>query len=196
MQKTYVLVQGYDFHFLAIIESLQIASQRRTSGMENELEMLQRLRHPNIIQLIGVYDETFFVLELMEGGSLEEAIHSEAISTEWNHFVKCVSVDILRALVFLHNLKIPVAHLDLKSGNVLLNQSRDSAKLCDFGFAQALEQGDIYLEGVRGTPAWISPEVLAKQKVGVKTDIYGFGLIVWEMMERKRPYEGLNVDEV
>jgi serine/threonine protein kinase len=55
---------------------------------------------------------------------------------------------------------------------------------------------EIYLSGMKGTPAWMAPEVLTGQPVSVATDVYGLGLVFWEMVTARRPFEGKSVTEV
>ena len=71
------------------------------------------------------------------------------------------------------------------------------AKLCDFGFSRWLENDDsVLLGGVSGTPAWMAPEVIREKPVGTMADIYGVGLVMWEMLSGKRPYDGMGIEEV
>ncbi len=55
---------------------------------------------------------------------------------------------------------------------------------------------EMYLSGLKGTPAWMSPEVISGQSVSTSTDIYGLGLIFWEMMSAEKPFEGKTLEEV
>ena len=55
---------------------------------------------------------------------------------------------------------------------------------------------DIYLSGLKGTPAWMAPEVLSGESVSTSTDIYGLGMILWEMSSAEKPFEGKTVKEV
>ena len=55
---------------------------------------------------------------------------------------------------------------------------------------------EIYLSGLKGTPAWMAPEVLGRQSVSPATDVYGLGLIFWEMLTAEKPFEGKTVMEV
>ncbi len=94
-------------------------------------------------------------------------------------------------------------HLDIKSSNVLLDSSQRQARLCDFGFAECLDhkQSVLNLDRPRGSPAWMSPEMAAVSRrndleVGLATDIYSMGMVLWEVLSGQKPYDGLTVEQV
>ena len=127
-----------------------------------EAEMLSRIRHPNVANLVALCQEkNAIVLELVDGEALGTTLKRDK-PLEGSSILK-VCRDVLLALLYLHNLyPEPVIHLDVKSNNVLISGvdiGAVTAKLCDFGSAKRLSGGksEILLGGVAGTPAWMSP---------------------------------------
>ncbi|KAG7357328.1 protein tyrosine kinase [Nitzschia inconspicua] len=103
--------------------------------------------------------------------------------------VKRVSCGAARGMAYLHGGKPPVLHRDLKSANLLLDESYNS-KVCDFGLSR-LKAQTRSMTGNCGTVQWMAPEVLANRSYDEKADVYSFGIIVWELLSRECPYEGM-----
>lgn len=161
--------------------------------MEHEGRLLMQLRYPRIVQLFGISTsgrDPSLVLEYMAGGSLQDLLTSRTL----DHIAYfSIAKDVALALGYLHSKTI--VHLDVKSNNVLLDASRLRAKLCDFGFSRRASKTTF--EGiVRGTPACMAPEVLLGEAIDPKADVYSFGLLLWEMLCSKRPFDGCTVKEV
>ena len=151
------------------------------------------------------------VFEYLESGSLSHYIHDVTHAPLDHATLFSVARDVALALNYLHNRKIPIVHLDVKSANVLLDAYL-RAKLADLGLAQPLpptnnktDQKDstgiqrkscVTLCCLKGTPAFMAPEVLQDRIVSVAADVYGFGIILWEMSVASRPFSGLSVIEV
>lgn len=159
--------------------------------------MLGQVRHPNIIQMLGYTEPMAIVLEYMAGGTLQTHIQRQNYQWSREEFFS-FGKQILLALLYLHHLPNPIVHMDVKSSNLLLDLTSHRLKLCDFGFAKSLSHinGTISMSAVKGTPAWMSPEVLNRQAVCTKSDIYSYGLVLLEIITRKKPYEGLTLQEV
>lgn len=103
--------------------------------------------------------------------------------------VKRVSCGAARGMAYLHSGKPPVLHRDLKSANLLLDESY-TTKVCDFGLSR-LKAQTRSMTGNCGTVQWMAPEVLANRSYDEKADVYSFGIIVWELLTRECPYEGM-----
>jgi len=103
--------------------------------------------------------------------------------------VKRVSCGAARGMAYLHSGNPPVLHRDLKSANLLLDESY-TTKVCDFGLSRLKAQSRSMTANC-GTVQWMAPEVLANRSYDEKADVYSFGIIVWELLSRECPYEGM-----
>jgi guanylate cyclase len=99
-------------------------------------------------------------------------------------------VDVCQGLSFLHSSKPPLIHSDLKAANVLVD-SKFRAKVADFGALSGKKA-----VGACGTPFWMAPELLLEQLNSLKSDVYAFGIMVWEVYARQDPYVGEDPDAV
>ncbi|XP_021360200.1 uncharacterized protein LOC110454806 [Mizuhopecten yessoensis] len=178
-----------------------------------EVSLLRDLRHPRVVLLMGVCSSSrlpLMVLEYMARGSLYHRLHSTTREPLDHAEYFRISHDIALGMAYLHQQKPAVLHLDLKSMNVLIC-SNDRAKIADFGFSklrpaplQLLRKYDANLKAtktskskpVQGCPAWMAPELLETGELTPKADVYSFGVILWEMLTRKQPYEGCSVFQV
>ena len=102
--------------------------------------------------------------------------------------VKRVSQGAARGMAYLHSGNPPILHRDLKSANILLDESY-TAKVCDFGLSR-LKAQERSMTGNCGTVQWMAPEVLANTEYNEKADVYSYGIILWEMLSRECPFEG------
>ncbi|CAJ1942400.1 unnamed protein product [Cylindrotheca closterium] len=103
---------------------------------------------------------------------------------------KRVASGAARGMVYLHSGSPPVLHRDLKSANLLLDESYN-AKVCDFGLSRIKAQ-ERSMTGNCGTVQWMAPEVLANLSYNEKADVYSYGIIVWELLSRECPYDGMS----
>ena len=100
--------------------------------------------------------------------------------------------DVARALSYLHSLPAPILHLDVKSPNILLHQtnaySNITAKLADFGLSRSLHLSLALQTAAIDNCIWTAPEVLSRQFVTLKADVYSFGMILWELFHWDFPF--------
>uniref|UniRef100_A0A8C2Z1E8 Serine/threonine-protein kinase DCLK2 n=1 Tax=Cyclopterus lumpus TaxID=8103 RepID=A0A8C2Z1E8_CYCLU len=165
--------------------ALKIIDKAKCSGkehlIENEVAVLRKVKHPNIIMLIEEVDtpsELYLVMELVKGGDLFDAITSSAKYTERD---ACVMVyNLAGALKYLHSTNI--VHRDIKPENLLVFEYPDgtkSLKLGDFGLATVVE-GPLYT--VCGTPTYVAPEIISESGYGLKVDIWAAGVITYILL--------------
>lgn len=158
---------------------------------KNELEVLQQLDHPDIIQLIGVQISPTLTLvtEYMDGGSL----YSYATSKQWSNVSLTqkihIGLSITRALIYMKQQGF--IHRDIKSHNILLadlDQDVMTVKLADFGTAVRLsDQFDLY-EPI-GTSGYTAPEVFSPKGYNYAADVWSLGILLWEMAARGTKYD-------
>lgn len=167
------------------------ASADFIARFQREAQSAARLTHPNIVSIyeIGQHAElNFFSMQLVKGKSLAACLDREGklAPTEAARLLRTIS----EALDYAHRLGI--LHLDLKPANVLIDE-RGEPMVADFGLAKRLDEalaGDT--DEVSGTPCYMAPEqALAKgQRIGVATDVYGLGAILYELITGRPPYLG------
>ncbi|XP_027455105.1 serine/threonine-protein kinase DCLK2 isoform X2 [Zalophus californianus] len=159
--------------------------------IENEVSILRRVKHPNIIMLVEEMEtatELFLVMELVKGGDLFDAITSSTKYTERDG--SAMVYNLANALRYLHGLSI--VHRDIKPENLLVCEYPDgtkSLKLGDFGLATVVE-GPLYT--VCGTPTYVAPEIIAETGYGLKVDIWAAGVITYILLCGFPPFRSEN----
>lgn len=104
--------------------------------------------------------------------------------------VKRVAFGAARGMTYLHSGVPPVLHRDLKSANLLLDESY-TTKVCDFGLSR-LKAQEKSMTGNCGTVQWMAPEILANQPYAEPADVFSFGIILWELLTAECPYDGMS----
>lgn len=158
-----------------------------------EVRVLKLLTgHAQIVKLLAATDpsdtQPCLIFEFAEGGSLYAALHEKRLPVD----EQSVAIDIATGLAYLHSLQSSVWHRDLKSHNILLNQSRDHAKLCDFGMARIKETSSTTTMASRGgTTQWMAPEMMQLDtKYNSAADVYSFGCVLYEIVTKAVPWKG------
>ncbi|KAH6808722.1 protein kinase 2A [Perilla frutescens var. frutescens] len=171
---------------VAVKKLYKIGFQEHKAWVD-EIDYLNQLRHPNLVKLIGYSFETenkIVVYKFMARGSLESHLFTRGPELlSWAIRIK-VAAGAARALAFLHNLDIPVIHGDMKC-NVILLDGQFNAKLSDFGLARDGPTGDMSTR-VMGTYGYAAPEYVATGRLTTKSDVYGFGVVLVELMSGLR----------
>ena len=154
---------------------------------EREAKIIAQLEHPSIVPVYDVGDEggqPYFVMRYMNGGSLSERIKSKTMSIE--EAAKILG-QIAPGLDEAHSKGI--VHRDLKPSNILFD-GKGIPYISDFGIAKlAQAQGNVTGSGIIGTPAYMAPEQASGETVDGRSDIYALGIILFEMLTGRQPYE-------
>ena len=165
----------------------QIISPHNIQLFRREMNMAARLRHPNLVQFIGATSEGNMVIltELMPT-SLRAQVQLDSYLQP--RFVKSISLDVAKALNYLHQMQPdPIIHRDISSANVLLEPllgGQWRAKLSDYGTVNLVRQ----LETVNpGSPVYAAPEANDPRLQSPKMDIYSFGALILEMLTGRLP---------
>lgn len=157
--------------------------------VQTELEVLLKLRHPNIIQLRDVFEsesEMQLVLELVNGGELFERIAGRGQYTEKD--AAAAVRQVLGALQYLHSHG--VVHRDLKPENLLYETEDENArlKLADFGLSKLLHNGHLTNNTLCGSVGYCAPEILLKQEHDTSVDLWSLGVVIYIMLCGFEPF--------
>ncbi|KAE9586930.1 putative protein kinase RLK-Pelle-RLCK-X family [Lupinus albus] len=175
------------------VKKLHCETQIAEREFENEVDLLSKIQHPNIITLLGCSvdgNTRFIVYELMQNGSLEAQLHgpSHGSALTWHMRMK-IALDTARGLEYLHeHCYPPVIHRDMKSSNILLD-AKFNAKLSDFGLA--IIDGSQSKKSIKlsGTLGYVAPEYLLDGELSDKSDVYAFGVVLLELLLGRKPVE-------
>ncbi|CAN6348418.1 unnamed protein product [Urochloa humidicola] len=161
----------------------------------SEVKIISRLRHRNLVQLIGWChgcngdgdDELLIVYELMHNGSLDAHLYKSDNVLTWPVRYG-IALGVGTALLYLHEeAERRVVHRDIKPSNVMLDASF-TAKLGDFGLARLIDDGRrSHTTGVAGTMGYMDPECVLAGRVDVTSDVYSFGVLLLEVTSGRRP---------
>eukprot|EP00808_Paulinella_micropora_P020279 g73253.t1 len=172
-------------------------TDRMTKGdiedFEAESELLKRLRHPNIVQFLGscrTEGSLCIITEYLHGGSLEDLLEKNLDARKKMSLRQIITfaLQICKGLNWLHHKGI--IHRDLKTANVIMD-ANNICKIADFGLAHAKKSdpSKTGFYGMAGTPCYMAPEVLKKQKYGVKADVFSLGIILSELLIGDYPFD-------
>lgn len=183
-----------DKKVFAIKEILKarVLAKRSIHSVINERKLLSQLKHPFIVNLHQAFqdkDNLFMVMDHYPGGDLR--YHMTLKSTFTESETKFLVACIVHTLSFIHEKKI--LHRDIKPENLVFDK-QGYLKLTDFGIAR-LESQDNSKE-TSGTPGYMAPEVMCKQDHGCEVDMYAVGIITYECMLGRRPYNGKDKKEI
>ncbi|KAG6516173.1 hypothetical protein ZIOFF_026622 [Zingiber officinale] len=185
-------------------------TEKMISGFWREVGILSKLHHPNVVAFYGVVmDEQggtmATVTEYMTHGSLKHVLRRKERHLDFRKRL-LIAMDVAIGMEYLHSRN--VVHFDLKCDNLLVNlkdSSRPICKaiggyliqVCDFGLSK-MKLHTMVSGGVRGTLPWMAPELLyiSSNKVSEKIDVYSFGIVMWEILTGKEPYEDMHYGEV
>ncbi len=142
--------------------------------------------------LFGGMEHACLVMEWLEGRTLRDEIESKGVLAQ-EKIVKLFE-QLCKGVAYAHNNNI--IHLDLKPGNIMLvkkNETEEMVKVLDFGLAKILTPDTLYLTSLILTPEYSAPEQLEQRKVGVWSDIYSLGVILYQMFTGNVPFDGDSV---
>jgi len=173
----------------------------------SEALAVAKVKHPNIVEVYDVSEtddvEKYLVVELVRGITLRQLLREQGPLPP--EIAACIAIEITRALTMAH--RVGIVHRDIKPENVLLKigeaaktREGDDAvrvKLADFGIAKLLDaQGVTHTGQVLGSPAHMAPEQIEGGEVDARADIFGTGVLLYEMLTGSLPFEGKNPAQV
>ncbi|WOH10120.1 hypothetical protein DCAR_0729582 [Daucus carota subsp. sativus] len=162
---------------------------------EVEVEAIGRVRHKNLVRLLGYCAEgahRMLVYEFVNNGNLEQWLHGEVgpySPLTWEIRMNII-LGTAKGLAYLHEgLEPKVIHRDIKSSNILLDKQWNS-KVADFGLAKLLGSGRSYTTTrVMGTFGYVAPEYASTGMLNDKSDVYSFGILVMELISGRYPVD-------
>lgn len=178
---------------VAVKMAINSMGKEESTEFMREVQIMSRLRSEYITQFYGVCLEEGkegLVMEYMADGPLYEALRDRKFSNEEK---QRLALDIAYGLNYLHHQG--VVHRDLKSHNVLLDRS-GKAKLTNFGLSMTQASSVLKLDKGSQAIRWLAPEVLKRAPHTEQSDIYSYGIILWEIVTGKIPYSRQDDTEV
>ncbi|XP_015254728.1 PREDICTED: calcium/calmodulin-dependent protein kinase type 1D-like [Cyprinodon variegatus] len=157
------------------------------SNLENEINVLRRIKHENVVRLEDFYESRthyYLVMQLVSGGELFDRILDKGVYTEKD--ASKVIKQVLEAVGYLHENGI--VHRDLKPENLLYDNMDENSKIMvsDFGLSKALEHG--VMSTACGTPGYVAPEVLAQKPYSKAVDCWSIGVITYILLSGYPPF--------
>lgn len=157
------------------------ALKGKEDSLENEIRVLRRLDHPNVVKLLEAYESkasVYLVMELVTGGELFDRIVEKGSYTEKD--AADLIKQVLSAVAYMHSEG--VVHRDLKPENLLYHSSDEDSKIMisDFGLSKMEDSG--IMATACGTPGYVAPEVLAQKPYGKAVDVWSIGVISYILL--------------
>ncbi|CAK6953717.1 serine/threonine-protein kinase 36 [Scomber scombrus] len=160
-------------------------SEKELRSLKREIDIMRGLQHPNIVQLFDSFETETDVVVVTEyaEGQLFQILEDDGSLPESQ--VREIACQLVSALYYLHSHRI--LHRDMKPQNILLGKS-GVLKLCDFGFARAMSVSTLVLTSIKGTPLYMSPELVEEKPYDHTADLWSLGCILYELHTGAPPF--------
>lgn len=160
-------------------------SEKDLKNLRQEIGILRNLNHENIILMFDAFetDREFCVVTEYAQGELFQILEDDKRLPEGT--VQQIAKQLVYALHYLHSNRI--LHRDMKPQNVLIG-ANGRVKLCDFGFARAMSSNTMVLTSIKGTPLYMSPELVQEQPYDATSDLWSLGVILYELFVGQPPF--------
>jgi serine/threonine protein kinase/tetratricopeptide (TPR) repeat protein len=172
----------------------ELTSVELIERFKREGDALRDLNHPNIVKMLDSVEEDaehYLIMEFVSGGDLSSLLSSESLSISR---VLNIALDLCDALTRAHRLQI--IHRDLKPPNILITED-GIPKLTDFGIAHMESKERVTMaDAVLGTLAYLPPESITLGQVDTRTDIWSFGVVLYELLTGKLPFAGESLNQI
>ncbi|CAI9293954.1 unnamed protein product [Lactuca saligna] len=175
------------------VKRLRTMSKQGAHEFEAEVKVLSKLRHANLVSLVGYCiegQEMALVYEFMPNGTLKDHLRKADCALSWSQRLK-ICIGAARGLHYLHtgtSTQHGVIHRDVKTSNILLD-AKFAAKISDFGLAKVgpIDQTRTYvITNVKGTFGYFDPCYFYTGKLNRKSDVYAFGVVLFEVLSGKQ----------
>ncbi|XP_064229047.1 serine/threonine-protein kinase 36 isoform X2 [Aotus nancymaae] len=165
-------------------------SEKELRNLQREIEIMRGLRHPNIVHMLDSFEtdkEVVVVTDYAEG-ELFQILEDDGKLPEDQ--VQVIAAQLVSALYYLHSHRI--LHRDMKPQNILLAKG-GGIKLCDFGFARAMSTNTMVLTSIKGTPLYMSPELVEERPYDHTADLWSVGCILYELAVGTPPFYATSI---
>jgi hypothetical protein len=171
----------YEGEMVAVKVLSNMDTDDELQEFKSEFQILTQLNSPYVVKFYGATISPYLsmIMEYCENGSLYAYLKRNKYIS-WKVLLNFCH-DIAAGLHYLHTLRQPIVHRDVKSLNILVN-SNLNAKLCDFGLSRLYDIRKSTFNKVVGTEVYIAPEIIQDIKTTVKSDIYSLGMVFWEIL--------------
>ena len=176
---------------LKTIDKLDEVNYEEKSYFAREIEIMYKLNHPNICKLYSHFEDNnycYFLLQYIPKGSAYDIIPKNGKKQKNVKLVVSVMKDLISAIYYLHNMNPPIIHRDIKPENILLDEN-SKAYLTDFGWSNYIRNNRTR-STICGTPLYLPPEMVTETGHNEKADIWCIGVLLFELMTGKVPFEG------
>ncbi len=196
------------FEKLVVLKRLRADAERddHVAMFDVEQEVMSRIEHPNIVKVFDqpiVDGVPYMAMEYVRGRNLDQVVRSANHAGDALPYQYCLTVvsEVLRGLAFVHRLKdaegraLGVVHQDMTPSNVMVSFFGE-VKITDFGISYVTSRDGGLRRGVlKGKPRYVAPEVLAGKRVNNTADIYGVGVVLFEMLTGRALFARPSVKE-
>tara|TARA_B100001989_G_C24533917_1_gene463252 strand:+ start:140 stop:1288 length:1149 start_codon:yes stop_codon:yes gene_type:complete len=177
-----IIYKGYSVYSQTPLAIKRITKIIDMKYFYNEVEIMKKIDHPNILKLLEVVKTNgniYLILEYCNGGDMSNYINN----TPYNKLDIEYCKQIFSGLEYLYINKI--MHRDMKPHNILIHNN--TIKISDFGFAKSFEKNEL-ISTFCGSPLYMAPEIIKTKEYDHKSDIWSLGVIIYELLCRKHPY--------
>ncbi|CAN6235192.1 unnamed protein product [Urochloa humidicola] len=178
------------------VKRLSSSSTQGLGQLKNELALVAKLKHKNLVRLVGVcleQHERLLVYEYVPNRSLDIVLFGAENQLDWEQRYRIIN-GIARGLQYLHeDSQLKVVHRDLKASNILLDTNMNP-KISDFGLARifSLDQTQAVTKSIVGTYGYMAPEYVMRGNYSVKSDAFSFGVMVLEIVTGRNNNDSYN----
>ncbi|KAL8124127.1 G-type lectin S-receptor-like serine/threonine-protein kinase B120 [Apium graveolens] len=183
------------------VKKLSLESRQGLREFTNEVKLLLKVQHKNLVMLLGCCiegPEKMLVYEYLQNKSLDYFLFDKrkSASLDWAHRFRIIN-GIVRGLLYLHEeAPVRIIHRDIKASNILLDEQLNP-KISDFGLARLFPGDDTHFNTFRisGTHGYMAPEYAMRGYLSVKTDVFSFGVLLLEIVSGRKNFDRLLVSE-
>ena len=175
------------------IDKKNKTNQDGKSYFRREIEIMYKIRHPNIVKLYTHFEDNdfcYFVMEYISKGNLYENLQKQRKKCFDTKTVAHYMRDLLSAVYYLHKMDPPIVHRDIKLENILLHEN-GTLKLTDFGWSNYIFDDEVR-DTFCGTPVYQAPEMINRKEHDHNVDIWCLGIIMFEILTGYLPFNAMN----